>query len=132
MGRCSTMAMGSWADDRGDDGYPSPERQLLWRLEELLDRLDTLIARGAAYPDGYVYREEDIRYAPPERLNDISKVKRAIAMAKEDLLGEYGIAVDEAGQTLAAQESDDADGGERMTLGDQIASAVVSRRESAA
>lgn len=132
MGRCSTMAMGSWADDRGDDGYPSPERQLLWWLEELLDRLDTLIARGASYLDGYAYREEDIRCAPPERLNDISKVKRAIAMAKEELLGEYGIAVDEAGQTLAAQESDDADGGERMTPEGQIIPAVVSRRGSAA
>lgn len=65
--------------------------QLLWRLDDLQDRLEELIAKDAPYRDGYIYSEDDIRYALPEHLFDIGKVERAIELAKDDLVNKYGL-----------------------------------------
>lgn len=65
--------------------------QLLWRLDDLQDRLEELVAKDAPYRDGYIYSEDDIRYALPEHLFDISKVERAIELAKDDLANKYGL-----------------------------------------
>lgn len=43
------------------------------------------------YRDGYIYSEDDIRYALPEHLFDIGKVERAIELAKDDLVNKYGL-----------------------------------------
>ena len=43
------------------------------------------------YRDGYIYSEDDIRYALPEHLYDIGKVERAIELAKDDLVNKYGL-----------------------------------------
>lgn len=65
--------------------------QLLWRLDDLQDRLEELVAKDAPYRDGYIYSEDDIRYALPEHLFDIGKVERAIELAKDDLVNKYGL-----------------------------------------
>ena len=78
-------------DDDYDWSYPSPEIQLLWRLDDLQDRLEELVAKDAPYRDGYIYSEDDIRYALPEHLFDIGKVERAIELAKDDLVNKYGL-----------------------------------------
>lgn len=78
-------------DDDYDWSYPAPEMQLLWRLDDLQDRLEELVAKDAPYRDGYIYSEDDIRYALPEHLFDISKVERAIELAKDDLANKYGL-----------------------------------------
>lgn len=78
-------------DDDYDWSYPAPEMQLLWRLDDLQDRLEELVAKDAPYRDGYIYSEDDIRYALPEHLFDIGKVERAIELAKDDLVNKYGL-----------------------------------------
>lgn len=78
-------------NDDYDWSYPAPEMQLLWRLDDLQDRLEELVAKDAPYRDGYIYAEDDIRYALPEHLFDISKVERAIELAKDDLVNKYGL-----------------------------------------
>ena len=45
-------------DDDYDWSYPGPEMQLLWRLDDLQDRLEELIAKDAPYRDGYIYSED--------------------------------------------------------------------------
>lgn len=78
-------------DDDYDWSYPAPEMELLWRLDDLQDRLEELIAKDAPYRDGYIYSEDDIRYALPEHLYDIGKVERAIELAKDDLVNKYSL-----------------------------------------
>lgn len=78
-------------DDDYDRSYPASEEQLLWRLDDLQDRLEELIAKDAPYRNGYIYSEDDIRYALPEHLGDISKVERAIELAKDNLVNKYGL-----------------------------------------
>lgn len=84
-----------------DNGFPSPEMELLWRLDDLKDQLEELIADGAPYQSGYNYTDDDIRCALPEHLcyisddreyiGGISMVERAIELTKEDLLNKYRI-----------------------------------------
>lgn len=90
-------------DDDYDWSYPAPEMQLLWRLDDLQDRLEELVAKDAPYRDGYIYSEDDIRYALPEHLYDIGKVERAIELAKDDLVNKYGLPDPE---TLISDESE--------------------------
>ena len=90
-------------DDDYDWSYPEPEMELLWRLDDLQDRLEELIAKDAPYRDGYIYSEDDIRYALPEHLYDIGKVERAIELAKDDLVNKYGLPDPE---TLMIDESE--------------------------
>lgn len=78
-------------NDDYDRSYPAPEMQLLWRLDDLQDRLEELVAKDAPYRDGYIYAEDDIRYTLPEHLFDIGKVERAIELAKDDLVNKYGL-----------------------------------------
>lgn len=89
MGYFSNMAIDMC--DGKDHSYPSPEQQLLWRLDDLKDRLEELIAADGPYRSGYIYTEDDIRYALSEHLDDICKVERAIELTKADLLEKYGI-----------------------------------------
>ena len=121
MGYFSNMAIEKWISDGEDHSYPSPERQLLWRLDDLKDRLEDLITAGATYRNGYIYTDDDLRYALPEHLGDICKVERAIELAKADLLNKYGINVYdvvEEERTIGAviEASDPTDGHEQMIL----------------
>ena len=89
--------MGYFSDfERDDDmSYSSPEKQLLWRLDDLRNQLEFLLEEGACYRSGIRLSDTDIRYVIPEDFDAISDVERAIILAKEDLEIRYGIVVDQ-------------------------------------
>lgn len=74
-----------------DHSYPTEEQQLMWRVDDLKDRLQELQEKGASYRSGYVYTDEDIKYALPEDLHCIYHVEKALVMAKQNLYNKYGI-----------------------------------------
>lgn len=135
MGYFSNLTI-DYLGDYEDHSYPSPERQLLWRLDDLKDRMKELISEGTAYRNGYIYSENDIRYALPEHLCDIYKVERAIELAKEDLLNKYGINVYEVEETGTTEENtseyDNEEVYEQITLIDIILPAILSQNKAAA
>lgn len=106
-------------DDDYDWSYPAAEIQLLWRLDDLQDRLEELITKDAPYRDGYMYSEEDIRYALTERLFDIGKVERAIEFVKDELVNKYGLP-DPDSFILDESESADNDCVGQMTMFDLL------------
>lgn len=89
--------MGYFSDfEREEDrSYPSPEKQLLWRLDDLRNQLEFLIEEGACYRSGIRLSDTDIRYAIPEYFDTIADVERAIMLAKEDLELRHGIVVEQ-------------------------------------
>jgi hypothetical protein len=77
-----------------DHSYTPPENQLLLRLEELDDRLDTLTHQKTGKRDeGEYFSEGDLRYVLPEHFLSASNVRRAIDLAINDLRDRYGIYV---------------------------------------
>ncbi len=106
-------------DDDYDWSYPAAEMQLLWRLDDLQDRLEELITKDAPYRDGYMCSEDDIRYALPERLFDIGKVERAIEFIKDELVNKYGLP-DPDSLILDESESADNDCVGQMTMFDLL------------
>lgn len=68
-----------------DNSYPSPEKQLRWRLEELQSRLEELENDEFAYENPLILMEDDIRYALPEHLCSIRHIIKAIEFAEADL-----------------------------------------------
>lgn len=76
-----------------DVSITSPEQQLLWRLDDLRDRLDELKISGALYGGVCNYTKSDLRYAPTGYFSTIYDVETAIELAIEDLRNKYGIEV---------------------------------------
>lgn len=76
-----------------DHSFTSPEQQLLWRLDDLRDRLDELKTLGAQDCGSVSYLKDDLRYAPTGYLNRIFDVEAAIKLAVDDLKNKYGIYV---------------------------------------
>lgn len=97
------------------------------------DRLEKLIAEGASYRNGYIYTENNIRYALPKHLDDISKVEHAIELAKEDLLNKYGINIYKAEKTEFTEEIvlefESEDSYEQIALIDIILPAIMSQNK---
>ena len=91
MGYFSNLAVEVCPADRPDDSYPSAERQLLQRLEDLRERMKELTMEGALYWNGAAYRENSLRYVLPEYLCDIYSAEQAMRLAKADLLSKYAI-----------------------------------------
>lgn len=90
-GYFSNLAVEVCPADRPDDSYPSAERQLLQRLEDLRERMKELTMEGALYWNGAAYRENSLRYVLPEYLCDIYSAEQAMRLAKADLLSKYAI-----------------------------------------
>lgn len=89
--------MGYFSDfEREEDrSYPSPKKQLLWRLDDLRNQLEFLIEEGACYRSGIRLSDTDIRYTIPEHFDTISDVERAIMLVEHDLEERYGIVVEQ-------------------------------------
>ena len=85
-----TNLAAAYMNEDGDYSYPSPERELFWRMEDLESRLEELRSKNACY-ESHVTVPDDIRYALPEHLGTVHEVKRAIELAKNDLRDKYGI-----------------------------------------
>ena len=79
-----------------DHSYTPPDRQLLWRLEELEERLHELTTRKTGNRDeGVCFSEDNLRYVLPEHFLSASDVCKAIDLAIDDLRDQYGICVRE-------------------------------------
>lgn len=72
-------------DTDTDRGYPSPGQQLLWRLEDLRDRLPELQKNNAPFSSGAAFLPEDCAYAPANLLSSVQEAESAIAFAEERL-----------------------------------------------
>lgn len=80
-----------------DHSITPPETQLLWRLEELEDRLYELTKRNIGERDERDYfSEDDLRYVLPKHFSSASNVRKAIDLAINDLREQYGIYVGDA------------------------------------
>ena len=79
-----------------DHSYTPPEKQLLWRLEELEDRLYELTHQKTGNRDeGICFSEENLRYVLPEHFLSASDVRKAIDLAIDDLRDRCGICLRE-------------------------------------
>lgn len=107
LGYFSNLAVEVCPADRPDDSYPSAERQLLQRLEDLRERMKELTMEGALYWNGAAYHENSLRYVLPEYLCDIYSTEQAMRLAKADLLSKYAIdASTPDDRSIAGEEMD--------------------------
>ena len=85
MGYFSNLAAQYVPNDH-DHSYAPPEKQLLWRLEDLEERLHELTNhRTGKRDDGVCLSESDLRYVLPEHFLSASDVRKAIDLAISDL-----------------------------------------------
>ena len=68
-----------------DTSYPSPEQQLIWRIEDLTQRPEVF-----SFSDSTPMCDADLRYALPECFYNPRDIERAIALAEEKLAADYG------------------------------------------
>ena len=93
MGYFSNLAA-QYVPYNHDHSYTPPEKQLLWRLEDLEDRLHQLtIQQTGKRDEGVCFSESDLRYVLPEHFLSASDVRKAIELAVDDLADRYGIYV---------------------------------------
>lgn len=85
-----TYLAAAFLDGDSDYSYPSPERELFWRMDDLESRLEELRGKNG-YCESHITVPDDIRYDLPEHLGTISEVKRALEFARNDLREKYGI-----------------------------------------
>ena len=72
-----------------DRSYPSPEEQLLWRLDELTYKKEELIKKGASHHGWGRLTDDDVRFAIPEYFDCTADVERAIELALYDLKNDH-------------------------------------------
>ena len=93
MGYFSNLAAHEVLYDH-DHSYTPPEKQLLWRLEDLEERLHELTTQRTGRRDeGVCFSESDLRYVLPGQFLSVSDVRKAIELAVDDLADRYGIYV---------------------------------------
>ena len=91
MGYFSNLAAQYVPNDH-DYSYTPPEKQLLWRLEDLENRLHELTTQRTGRRDeGEYFSEDNLRYVLPEHFLSTSNVCKAIDLAISDLKDRYGI-----------------------------------------
>lgn len=79
---------------KNDHSYTPPEKQLLWRLEELEDRLYDLTNQETGKRDeGVCFSEDNLRYVLPKHFLSVSDVRKAIDLTINDLAERYRIYV---------------------------------------
>ena len=93
MGYFSNLAVQYVPYDH-DHSYTPPEKQLLWRLEDLEERLHELTTQRTGRRDeGACLSESDLRYVLPGQFLSVSDVRKAIELAVNDLAERYDIYV---------------------------------------
>ena len=84
MGYFSNLAAQEVLYDH-DHSYTPPEKQLLWRLEDLEERLHELTTQRTGRRDeGACLSESDLRYVLPGQFLSVSDVRKAIDLAVND------------------------------------------------
>ncbi len=79
-----------------------PETQLLWRLEELKDRLFELTSRKE--DQGVCFTEDNLRYVLPEHFLSASDVCKAIDLVISDLKERYSVYMGDQQEAPAMDE----------------------------
>ena len=126
MGYFSNLAA-RYAPYDHDHSDTLPEKQLLWRLEELEDRLHELTAQRTGKRDeGEYFSEDDLRYVLPEHFWSASNVRKAIDLAICDLKERYGIDTDD--QPAQTQPEFDEVTGMQITFFDLQTLHTISQR----
>ena len=93
MGYFSNLAA-EYVPHEHDHSYTPPDKQLLWRLEELEERLQQLSTlKIGKRNEGVYFSESDLRYVLPEHFLSVLDVRKAINLAVNDLAERYGIYV---------------------------------------
>ena len=100
-----------------DVSYTSPEQQLLWRIDDLYNRLNELPFIKRRNFDGAILSLDDYRYAPVKCFETYLDVQAAIQIAIDDLNNNYGIVVSERATIYPSAETSI----EQLTLFDTIA-----------
>ena len=119
MGYFSNLAMEPKTFDY-DHGYIPPEKQLLFRLEDLENRLCELTqGKTSKRDEGEYLSEDNLRYVLPEDFSSASNVCKAIDLAISDLQEQYGIYI--GGQPAQEQPEADEITGMQVTFFDLLA-----------
>ena len=93
MGYFSNLASQYVPRDHNHSATP-PEMQLLWRLEDLEERLHELTTqRTGRREEGACFSESNLRYVLAKHFFSVSDVRKAIDLAVDDLAERYGIYV---------------------------------------
>ena len=89
-----------------DHSCTPPEVQLLWRLEDLLDRREELAMSGASYYGWSRFTADEMWYALPESFECVADVEKALEMVSQELEEEYGVVLEEldGSQTITYQQ----------------------------
>ena len=77
--------MGYFSQCNIDDDFGDYCNSMVWRLEDLYNRLIQLLESGASYSSPIRLSEDDIKYAVPESLMFVHDVERTIEYQKEIL-----------------------------------------------
>lgn len=93
MGYFSNLAA-TYVPYEHDHSITPPEKQLLWRLEDLEDRVHELTTQKTGKRDeGVCFSEENLRYVLPKHFLSVSNVRKAIDLTINDLAERYSIYV---------------------------------------
>ena len=74
-----------------DDSWATHEQQLLWRCEDLQNRLEELKLQGLPYISSGCLTKDDLCYALPYCFGTIYDAEKALELAVSELKEKYGI-----------------------------------------
>lgn len=73
-----------------DISWSTHEQQLLWRCEDLQNRLEELKLQRAPYSSSGCLTKDDLRYALPHCFGTVYDAEKAMELALSALSGKYG------------------------------------------
>ena len=74
-----------------DDSWTTHKQQLLWRCEDLQNRLEELKLQRAPYSSSGCLTKDDLRYALPSCFGAVYDAEKALELAVSELKEKYGI-----------------------------------------
>ena len=74
-----------------DDSWATHEQQLLWRCEDLQNRLEELKLQRASYSSSGCLTNDDFRLALPHCFGAVYDAEKALELAVSELKEKYGI-----------------------------------------
>lgn len=80
-----------YIDEEEEQGYPTPERELLWRLEDLMVRREEVIKRDYQRKSSPYLPGRSVQYFLPKDLFRVYDIEMAIELAINDLEEKYDI-----------------------------------------
>lgn len=74
-----------------DDSWTTHKQQLLWRCEDLQNRLEELKLQRASHSSSGCLTNDDLRYALPHCFGTVYDAEKALELAVSELKEKYGI-----------------------------------------